>query len=305
MPRCVSFLFAVAIWGCVTAPLLADDDADRLPDDVTVLYNLRYREGASKSWVLDLALPKQPASRPRAAIIVIHGGGWIEGDKSSFSTPKNRPPGNVIDFARLGFVAATINYRLAKEAPFPAAVEDCKCAVRWLRAHAREYSVDPERIGAWGNSAGGHLALLLGMLPKDAGLEGDGPYAEQSSRVQSVVSDSGPVDLVYQADHGAIQSVVRQFLGGAPEPDRLAAYKLASPVSHVSKSVPPVMLIYGVADGQIPVETADRFVTDLDRAGLKDVTYLRLAEVNHCPHSLIRVPFVKPAVDEFFVRTLR
>ena len=112
-------------------------------------------------------MQKDYTGKPRPAIVVIHGGGWLEGDKSSFSTPKNRPPGNIIDFAKLGFVAATINYRLSKEAPFPAALHDCKCAVRWLRANAEKYQIDRDSIGAWGNSAGGHLALMLGMVDKN------------------------------------------------------------------------------------------------------------------------------------------
>ena len=86
---------------------------DGIPHNIVVLHNLRYREGPNKNWVLDLAMQKDYAGTPRPAIVVIHGGGWLEGDKSSFSTPKNRPPGNIIDFAKLGFVAATINYRLS------------------------------------------------------------------------------------------------------------------------------------------------------------------------------------------------
>ena len=305
MARQLALAFCLAVVFCAVQPLSAAEGDELVPDDVKILYNLRYREGTVKNWVLDLAMPKAPAEQPRPAIVIIHGGGWIEGDKSSFSTPKNRPPGNIVDFARLGFVAATINYRLAGEAPFPAALSDCKCAVRWLRAHAQGYGVDPQRIGAWGNSAGGHLALLLGMIPKEAGLEGDGPYQEHSSMVQSVVSDSGPIDLVYQYEHPTLRRVVGQFMDGPPEGDRMATYKLASPAHHISKEMPPVMLIYGVADNQVPVETADQFVVSLDRGGLKDVTYHRLGMVDHCPHSLIRVPFLKPAVEEFFARTLR
>ncbi|MGH7138992.1 MAG: alpha/beta hydrolase fold domain-containing protein, partial [Pirellulales bacterium] len=162
---------------------------ETLPDDVVLLRDVRYRDGPNRQWALDLAMPKAASARPRAAIAVIHGGGWIEGDKSSFSRVADRPPGNVIDFARLGFVAITINYRLSIEAPFPAALHDCKCAVRWLRANAEKYNVDREAIGVWGNSAGGHLALLLGMVTKEDGLEGDGPYSNESSSVQAVVSD--------------------------------------------------------------------------------------------------------------------
>ena len=199
------------------------------PGAVTVLRDLPYRAGPSKRWRLDLAVPKGAGGKPRPAVVVIHGGGWLEGDKSSFASRAHGTPGNIEDFAALGFVAATINYRLSGEAPFPAALEDCKCAVRWLRAHAAEYNLDPQRVGAYGNSAGGHLALLLGLVGKDAGLEGDGPHAEQSSAVQAVVSDSGPLDLLRQHRHGALRRVVEQFLGGPPEGKRAALYKSASP----------------------------------------------------------------------------
>jgi acetyl esterase/lipase len=131
-----------------------------MPDSIALHHDLRYREGKSEAWKLDLAYPKGQGTKPRPALVVIHGGGWIEGDKSSFTSLKYWAPGNIIDFAKLGFVAATINYRLSREAPFPAALEDCKCAVRWLRAHAEEYHIDVNHIGAYGNSAGGHLALL-------------------------------------------------------------------------------------------------------------------------------------------------
>ncbi|HMF11386.1 MAG TPA: alpha/beta hydrolase, partial [Gemmataceae bacterium] len=233
-----------------------------------------------------------------------NSGGWLEGDKSSFGSRKYGVPGNIVDFAELGFVAVTINYRLSKEAPFPAGLEDCKCAVRWLRAHAKEYNLDPEHIGAYGNSAGGHLALLLGMVGKKAGLEGDGPYQEESSLVQATVSDSGPIDLLYQYQHDQLRRGVTQFLGGPPEGERIATYKKASPVHQITADAPPLLLIYGGADAQVPIETADQFVVALDCAGLKDVSYYRLAYVDHCPHSLVRIPTLQRVVNEFFVRTL-
>jgi acetyl esterase/lipase len=297
--------------GCLTvACWLAAIDrgsaADEPPaaEDITVLHNLRYREGPSKQWRLDLAMKKDRRGKPRPAVVVIHGGGWLEGDKSSFASRKYGVPGNIEDFAALGFVAVTINYRLSGEAPFPAALEDCKCAVRWLRAHAQEYHLDPHRIGAYGNSAGAHLALLLGMVGKEAGLEGDGPYQKESSRVQAVVCDSGPIDLFYQDQHDQLRRVVRQFLGGPPEGERAAVYRKASPLHQIAPDTPPLLLIYGGADAQVPVETADAFVVALGRAGLKDVSYYRLAYVDHCPHSLVRVPGLRAVVDEFFLRTL-
>ncbi len=98
--------------------------------------------------------------------------------------------------------------------------------------------------------------------------------------------------------------MIEKFLGGPPEGARLAEYKRASPVSYVSPKLPPLMLIYGEADSQVGVETSDKLVEALRQAGLKDLTYLRLGKVDHCPHSLIRVPWVDPAVNEFFLRTL-
>lgn len=299
------FVFASLIGVCCLVARGRADDQETVPDGVVLLRELRYREGPSRNWTLDLALPKDDSGKPRAAIVVIHGGGWIEGDKSSFSTVSRRPPGNIIDFAREGFVAATINYRLSAEAPFPAALQDCQCAVRWLRANAAQYHIDTQAIGAWGNSAGGHLALLLGMINKDAGVDIDGPYQDKSSRVQAVASDSGPIDLLYQHQHDRLRSVVERFMGRPPEGPMDAAYKLASPGSHISANTPPLMLIYGEADGQVPIETADEFTLALGRAGLRDLSYHRLGGVDHCPHSLVRVGWLVPAVNEFFKRALR
>ena len=119
------------------------------------------------------------------------------------------------------------------------------------------------------------------------------------------MSDSGPIDLVEQYRSGALRQVCSRFMGGPPEGERAAAYRRASPADRIHPRTPPLLLIYGVDDGQVPVETADRFVLALGRAGLKDVSYYRLARVDHCPYSLIRVPALRPVVDQFFVRTLR
>jgi acetyl esterase/lipase len=275
-----------------------------MPDTVALQCDLRYRDGTNAAWKLDLAYPKDRGAKPRPTLVVIHGGGWIEGDKSSFSSLQYWAPGNIVDFAKLGFVAATINYRLSGEAPFPAALEDCKCAVRWLRAHAQDYHIDVNRIGAYGNSAGGHLALLLGMADKASGLEGDGPYQDQSSMVQAVVSDSGPVDLDWnKPDNRGLTKIMSQFLAGPPE-TLAQRIKQASPASYVSKSLPPLLLIYGTADTQVTIGPVDEFVLALQKAGLRDVTYLRLGLVDHCPYSLVKMESLYPIVDDFFTRTL-
>jgi dipeptidyl aminopeptidase/acylaminoacyl peptidase len=302
MPSRIACLTITCGLVAIDTGLSADKPASR--EAVTVVNDIKYREGASKQWRLDLAWKKDLLGKPRPAIVVIHGGGWLEGDKSSFATRKHGAPGNIEHFADLGFVAVTINYRLSGESPFPAALEDCKCAVSWLRGHAKDYNIDPKHIGAYGNSAGGHLAMLLGMVGKEAKFEGDGPHQEESSLVQAAVSDSGPIDLLYQHKHRGLTGVVNKFMGGPPEGDRAALYKQASPMYQITPHTSPLLLLYGVADGQVPVGTADEFVLALGRAGLKDVSYYRLANVDHCPHSLIRIPRLQSVVDEFFVRAL-
>src|SRR5262249_29410629 len=173
-----------------------------------------------------------------------------------------------------------------------------------MRAHARDYNLDPGRIGAYGNSAGSHLAMLLGMVGPDAHLEGDGPYQDQSSLVEAVVRASGPIHPPRPYARWALRPVVERFMGGPPEGDGAVAYRRASPADQINPRTPPLLLIYGVEDVQVPVETADRFVLALGRAGLKDVSYHRLTRVDHCPYSLIRAPTLRPVVDAFFLRTL-
>ena len=147
--------------------------------------------------------------------------------------------------------------------------------------------------------------LLLAMADTTAIPDDDGPNLQFSSRVQAAVSDSGPLDLRHQVEHNQIPDAIKLFLGGAPGAAGAGDYDLASPIKHVSPNTPPLMLIYGVDGEQVGVETADRFVIALDQAGVKDVTYHRLAKIGHCPHSLKGVPWLVPTVNEFFLRTLQ
>jgi dipeptidyl aminopeptidase/acylaminoacyl peptidase len=146
---------------------------------------------------------------------------------------------------------------------------------------------------------------MLGMADKSAGLEGDGPWQEESSMVQAVVSDSGPIDLAHQYRHEQIPRAITAFLGGPPEGLRVLAYERASPMKYISEEAPPLLLIYGAIDTQVGVETSDRFVEMLGRERLKDVNYIRLGTADHCPYSMVRVPWLVPVVNEFFDRTLK
>lgn len=294
-------VFLLVLWWGVSAGLTLAAP----PEEIVIHRNLRYRPGANQAWQLDLAKPTAPAAKGRPMVVVIHGGGWIEGSRTSFSSPDTSQPGHIEGFAKAGFVAATIDYRLSKEAPWPAALEDCRAAVDWLRQHAAEYDIDPDRIGAWGNSAGGHLALLLAQWEGPvAGVETETRKPLGWHRIQAAVCDSGPIELIEQHRHGTLRGVVEMFLGGPPTGDRRGAYRAASPSEHIVRDMPPLLLIYGTADEQVPVATADDFVRKLEQAGASDVTYLRLAKVGHCPHSIQRVDWLPGVVTQFFRRTL-
>ncbi len=284
-------------------PLLGQLATTSDAPEIVVTRDISYRMPSVEKCRLDLAIP-HGFSDARPAIVVIHGGGWIEGDKSSFTSNEQGVPGNIVDFAKLGFVAATVNYRLAGDAPYPAALDDCREAVRFLRAQARQFHIDPNRMGLYGNSAGGHLALLVGMT-ETAPTGADSNDSRPSFAVQAIASDSGPLDLARQHQQNQLRVVIDKFLNGPPAESLLATYRAASPTYHVVDKLPPLLLVYGVNDEQVDIRTADEFVTALAQAGNKDVTYLRLAGVGHCPHSLQRVAEARAAVDEFFVKTLR
>jgi acetyl esterase/lipase len=171
--------------------------------------------------------------------------------------------------ARCGYVAVSPDYRVAPADRFPAAIADCKAAVRWLRANAPKYNGDPERIGALGFSAGGHLACLLGVTDKGDGLEGSGGNAEQSSRVQAVVSFFGPTDLA--ADEWGpipVEKNLVPFLGGT-RARKADAYRKASPLSYSGKGAPPFLLFHGTEDRIVSPNQSRRLAEKLEKAGVQ------------------------------------
>jgi acetyl esterase/lipase len=188
------------------------------------------------------------------------------------------------------FVVATVSYRKAGDAPFPAQLHDVKCAVRWLRARAGAYNIDPDRIAALGYSSGGHLASLLGTTADDCELEGDLGSDGQSSRVQVVINCYGPTDLARLYDHcdngpcPALQkqvgtSVLRTLLGGTPK-SAAASYAEASPITHAGPASAPTLLIHGTADSQVPFDQSRRFAAALQKAGV-EVALLAVEKAGH------------------------
>jgi acetyl esterase/lipase len=163
-------------------------------------------------------------------------------------------------------VAATLSYRLSGAAPFPAAVEDCKCAVRFLRANASTYGIDPDSIGVAGSSAGGHLAELLATAEGRAGLEGNGGWQRVSSRVQAAVSYFGVSDLTAQFPSDTVPVIVRFLRGTRDEKPDL--YRRASPIRYVSKDDPPLLLVHGEDDEVVPFDQSVRMAEAYRREGL-------------------------------------
>ncbi len=265
-----------------------------VPDGVRFIADIAYREGHEK-WRLDLATPKERSDKPAAGLVFVHGGGWRGGDKGGGQW-RSLP----IRYAEKGYVAISVNYRLTGDAPFPACVEDVKCAVRWFRAHAREYNVDPDRIGAYGNSAGAHLVSLLGLAGRDAGLEGDGPFKEFSSAFQAVCASATPTDFLNWAEDKK-QGPPRVLAG--PEESYEERAKKGSPITYVRADAPPFLLVHGTADTTVPIAQSERFVKALREAGSDRVTYMILDNEGHGVFNRQSV-LTHPAMEAFFDTTI-
>jgi pectinesterase len=209
---------------------------------------------------MDVYVP-DPGPVPRAGVLLLHGGGWMYGDRRHM-----RPLARYL--ASMGYTAATASYRLCNEAVHhPVPVQDAVAAVKFLRASAGRFDIDPGRIAVGGYSAGGQLALLVG-LARDPTIFGDDSYPGVSPRVQAIIDMSGPARLedIYHSGHWLLQRMGRAYLGGSPEefPDR---YKDASPLNHVRAGAPPVLILHGDRDAVVPWRHAELIRAALDRVG--------------------------------------
>jgi len=243
--------------------------ASTFAQEIDVTPNLTYAEIGEVKLQLDLAVPKE-GNGPFPVLVLIHGGGWSGGNRHAFR-------GKMEEAAKRGYVAATISYRLTEpdketgkpKVPFPAQIHDCKAAIRWLRAHAADFKLDPQRIGVMGASAGGHLSLLVGFTSANDGLEGNEGYADQSSRVQAVVNIFGPTDLVkeYETAPGAV-GFVKALCDGTPD-TAAKNYQLASPVTYITRDDPPVLTLHGDKDKLVPLEQAQILDERMKTIGVK------------------------------------
>jgi acetyl esterase/lipase len=209
---------------------------------------------------LDLYYPKQSNGKPLPVAVNVHGGSWRAGDKARSDSAPDIP-----DLLERGYLVAAVNYRLAPSYKFPAQIEDIKCAVRFLRANAARYHLDPDRIGAWGCSAGGHLVALLGVTDPQAGFDGAGGFADQSSRVRAVAALSAPTDLTLY-DAVARANMLEQVFGvRTPNSPMLAR---ASPITYISKDAAPFLIVQGDKDEVVSIKHAEKLYERLTAVGV-------------------------------------
>ncbi len=233
-----------------------------VPEGVTVTRDIPYVTNGHERQRLDLYLPETGARLP--VIVWIHGGAFRTGSKDQHVP---------LEYVGDGYAVASINYRLSQHATFPAQIVDAKSAVRWLRANAERYRLDPARIAAWGESAGGHLAAMLGTSAGVAEFD-QGEHRDVSSAVQAVVDHFGPTDFL-QMDahrlpggmaHDAPDSPESQLVGGPIQqhPDRVAR---ANPIAYVNGNEPPFLIVHGDRDPLVPYHQSELLRAALEKAG--------------------------------------
>lgn len=275
----IAALFAAAFVSCASQssnnPKTKSLDAEY--NTITVTKDIPYRDGNSDAWKLDMAMPANFGPKIRPALVIIHGGGWSGGSKDVDVYQEM-----MIEYAELGYVTINVEYRLTGEAPFPACIEDVKCAVRWLRAHADKYGVDPDRIGSYGHSAGAHLSLMLAMAPESAELEGDGGWNEYSSRVNVAAAGSPPTEL------------------GRDTPMSKTEWW---PIGYISGDQPPLLLIQGTNDPIVRPKLTEDFVEKMKAAGA-NIELMEL-EGEHGVAYDQQLQVTKPALEEFFAKYLK
>jgi acetyl esterase/lipase len=234
--------------------------------------NVSYGTAQGEPLLLDVI--RTPATGLRPAIVFVHGGGWLGGDKKDF-----RPLAQ--GFARRGYVCFSLNYRLvnATDHHFPAQLDDVQRAVRWIRANAVRYGVDPDRIGAVGASAGGHLVALLGTL--DTRDNQPPELNAYSSRVECVVDMYGPTDLTskFPSDPGKVPELVYRLMDGTPQ-QKPELYHLASPLFNVDHATVPFLIFQGALDPVVPVNQSRRLAEALKKDGVP-VTYVEFPDEGH------------------------
>ena len=254
-------------------------DSESGSGGVTVLHNVEIGTGGGRPLHAEVAYPAATLAVPTPAILLLHGGGWIEG---TYKTKE------VLYWASKGYFCASTEYRLIPEGKWPAQIEDSKLAVRWIRANAAAYNVNPDRIGCLGHSAGGHLVACLGTMD-DPSLEGSGGYQDVSSKVQAVVDKSGPTDFLPEDNAGFnrenIPPVVPLLFGSMDA----TVLRKGSPIAFVKEGNPPFLVIHGDQDKTVPLIQSEKFVVALRQANVP-VQFIIVKNADHSFRSMTGSP---------------
>jgi acetyl esterase/lipase len=273
----------------------------KLPEGAVVQRDIAYVANGHARQKLDIYLPKEGNKLP--LIINIHGGAFMGGDKN-MDVP--------VEYLAQGCAVASINYRLSQHAIFPAQIEDCKAAVRWLRAHAAQYKLDPNRFAVWGCSAGGNLAALVGTTGETKQFD-VGENLDQSSAVQAVVDYFGPTDFLQMdehrlpggQEHSPANSPESRLIGGALQENKDKVAK-ANPISYITKNTPPFLICHGDADPLVPHHQSELLAAALKKASVP-VTFYTVKGAGHGNFHDPQVPEItqkflteqlKPSVDK-------
>jgi acetyl esterase/lipase len=241
--------------------LSADDWTATIAGDYRVQANITYQVANQYESKLDLYLPRN-GPKANSTLIYIHGGGWVGGTKESSIL-------GLLPYLKLGMSVVNVEYRLAKVSLAPAAVADCRCALRWVIEHAEEYGFDTSRLVVTGGSAGGHLSLITGMLDPAAGLDYECPGEKQKPlKVAAVVNYYGITDVADLLSGPNEKWYAVRWLGSLANREEVA--KRVSPLTYVRKGLPPILTIHGDADPTVPYEHAVRLHKTLDQAGVSN-----------------------------------
>lgn len=242
-----------------------------VPDTVSFTRDIEFANPDNQHLQLNLAMPKN-ASGALPTVLCIHGGGFRAGKRESYDKL-------CLTLAQHGYVAATVTYRLAPAYRFPAAVQDCKAAVRWLRAHAAEHHIDPKRIGVTGGSAGGHLAQFLGVTMGVKEFEGEGNL-DQSSDVACVVNDYGPSDFTKSYGKSVDAGEVLPLFFGGDLSTKLKEHIVGSPLYWVTPRAAPTLCVHGTEDPYVAFEQAT-WIVDKLKAAQVEATLLPIEGAGH------------------------
>ncbi len=269
----------------------------KVPDDVELLRNVEFGKGGNQTLTMHILRPKTLPKEPMPVLVYINGSAWGRDNK-------DLAIGRLIATAQQGYFGVTIQVRTSGEAAFPAQIEDSKCAIRFLRAKAKDYHLDTNRIGVWGDSSGGHLAALVGTTANVKELEGKGGWPEFSSRVHAVCAMCPAVDFLApdwpERHNTGPNGPAFKLLGGDPRKDKVDLARKASPLTYITKDSPPFFIVHGDNDTTVPYSQGELLLDALKKAGVNATLYTIKGGNHASPHQ-----YDKTVLKEFFDKQLK